>query len=88
MNRPFPSPVVAAHTEVDEAEVSRNDLDLLVEFQSIEPAALVGAYFGLEQQLSSITGQTVDLMMADAARNPYVLRDIDASKQLIYEAVR
>ena len=63
-----------------------SDLDLLVEFQPIEPAALVQAYFGLEQQLASITGQPVDLVMADAVRNPYVRRDIEASKQLIYEA--
>jgi len=29
----------------------------------------------------------VDLVMADAVRNPYVRRDIEASKQLIYESV-
>jgi predicted nucleotidyltransferase len=33
-----------------------------------------------------ITGQCVDLVMADALRNPYVRRDIQASKQPIYEA--
>jgi hypothetical protein len=27
----------------------------------------------------------VDLVMADAVRSPYVRRDIEASKQLIYE---
>jgi predicted nucleotidyltransferase len=43
----------------------RSGLDLLVEFQPIEPVALV---------------------MADAVRSPYVRRDIEASKQLIYEA--
>ncbi|MFN6343923.1 MAG: hypothetical protein ACK4V5_05035 [Cyanobium sp.] len=42
------------------------------------------AYFGLEQQLVAITGKPVDLVMADAVRNPYVRRDIEASKQLIY----
>ena len=65
---------------------SRSDLDLLVEFQPIEPGAMVQAYFGLEQQLVAITGKPVDLVMADAVRNPYVRRDIEASKQLIYEA--
>ena len=71
----------------DDFDPSRSDLDLLVEFQSIEPGALVKAYFALERQLAAITGQSVDLVMADAIRNPYVCRDIDASKQLIYEAV-
>jgi predicted nucleotidyltransferase len=37
--------------------------------------------FGLEQQLAAITGNPVDLVMADAMRNPYVRRDIEASKQ-------
>ena len=65
---------------------SPSDLDLLVEFQAIEPAALAKAYFDLEGQLASITGQSVDLVMADAIRHPYVRRDIEASKQLLDEA--
>jgi predicted nucleotidyltransferase len=70
----------------DDFDPARSDLDLLVEFQPIEPGALVRAYFGLERQLASIIGQPVDLVMDDAVRNPYVRRDIEASKQLIYEA--
>lgn len=70
----------------DDFDPSRSDLDLLVEFQPIEPAALVKAYFDLERQLASITGQAVDLVMADAIRNPYVQREIEASKRLLYEA--
>ena len=72
----------------DDFDPSHSDLDLLVEFQPIEPAALVKAYFDLEGQLASITGKSVDLVMADAIRNPYVRREIEASKRLIYEAVR
>jgi len=64
----------------------RSDLDLLVEFQSLEPTVLVDAYFNLEQQLASILGQPVDLVMAGAIHNPYVWSEIQASKQLIYEA--
>jgi len=33
-----------------------SDLDLLVEFQAIEPDALVQAYFALGQQLAAIWG--------------------------------
>lgn len=73
MGHPFPNP-------------SRSVLDLLVEFQPIEPGALVQACFGLEHQLAAITGNPVDLVMADAVCNPYVGRDIEASKQLIDEA--
>ena len=70
----------------DDFDPSRSDLDLLVEFEPIEPAALVKAYFDLEGQLALITGKSVDLVMADAIRNPYVQREIDASKRLLYEA--
>jgi predicted nucleotidyltransferase len=70
----------------DDFDPTRSDLDMLVEFQPIESGSLVQAYFGLERQLASITGKPVDLVMADAVRNPYVRRDIEASKQLIYEA--
>jgi predicted nucleotidyltransferase len=70
----------------EDFEAGRSDLDLLVEFQPLEPAALVDAYFSLESQLSTITSQAVDLVMADAVRNPYVRADIEASKRLIYEA--
>ena len=71
----------------DDFDPSRSDLDLLVEFRPIEPGALVKAYLELEQQLSAITGKSVDLVMADAVRNPYVRRDIDSSKRLIYEVM-
>jgi hypothetical protein len=36
-----------------------------VAFEPIDPGALVPAYFGLEQQLASITGKAVDLVLPD-----------------------
>ncbi len=63
-----------------------SDIDLLVEFEDLQPTELVEAYFGLEQQLTESMGLAVDLVMATAVRNPIVRADIDASKQLIYAA--
>ncbi|MCP9883709.1 nucleotidyltransferase domain-containing protein [Synechococcus sp. ATX 2A4] len=62
----------------------KSDIDLLVEFEPLEPITLVEAYFGLEQQLAASIGPSVDLVMATAIRNPIVRSEIDASKQLIY----
>ncbi|MXW40575.1 MAG: hypothetical protein F4Z75_05410 [Synechococcus sp. SB0668_bin_15] len=70
----------------DDFQPGCSDLDWLVEFQSLEPTALVDAYFSLEQQLASILDQPVDLVMAGAIHNPHVWAEIQASKQLIYEA--
>ena len=63
-----------------------SDIDLLVEFKTLQPTELVDAYFGLEEQLTDSLGTVVDLVMATARRNPIVQADIDASKQLIYAA--
>jgi predicted nucleotidyltransferase len=63
-----------------------SDIDLLVEFEALEPTALVEVYFGLEQQLAESIGPAVDLVMASAIHKPVVRAEIDASKQLIYAA--
>ncbi|MFN9485625.1 MAG: nucleotidyltransferase family protein [Cyanobacteriota bacterium] len=63
-----------------------SDIDLLVEFQTLEPAQLARAYFALEEQLSQSIGTTVDLVMASALRNPIVRAEVESSKQLIYAA--
>ena len=64
-----------------------SDIDLLVEFEDLHPTDLVEAYFGLEQQLTESMGHAIDLVMADAVRNPFVRADIEASKQFIYGVV-
>lgn len=64
----------------------QSDIDLLVEFQPLEPSELVDAYFGLEEKLTGSLGTPVDLVMATARRNPIVQADIDATKQLLYAA--
>ena len=61
----------------------QSDIDLLVEFQPLEPTELVDAYFGLEEQLTGSLGTPVDLVMATARRKPIVQADIDATKQLL-----
>jgi predicted nucleotidyltransferase len=61
-----------------------SDLDFLVEFKSMEPYARVDAYFGLLGELRTMFQHDVDLVMADAVRNPYISREIDRTKQLLY----
>lgn len=64
----------------------QSDIDLLVEFQPLEPTKPVDAYFGLEEQRADSLGTPVDLVMATARRNPIVQAAIDATKQLLYAA--
>lgn len=63
----------------------QSDVDLLVEFESLESYALVDAYFDLLDELRSLLGK-VDLVMVGAVKNPYIARAIEREKQLLYAA--
>lgn len=62
-----------------------SDVDLLVEF---EPTItdLFDAYFGLKEDLERIFGRAVDLVMADAVRNPYFAARATAEAEDLYAA--
>jgi predicted nucleotidyltransferase len=64
----------------------RSDVDVLVQFGSVEAADPMGEYFGLKTQLESVLGRPVDLLVDGAVRNPYVLAGIAATRQLVYAA--
>ena len=50
------------------------------------PPTSIGPYFALLNDLRQGLAARVDLVMADAVRNPIVMQAIDASKQQIYAA--
>ena len=63
-----------------------SDIDLLVEFQPLDASTLYQTYFALLNDLRQGLASRVDLVMADAVRNPTIKKTIDASKQEIYAA--
>jgi uncharacterized protein len=70
----------------DDFEPGRSDVDLLVEFGPREPYAIADAYFDMLDELRELIGGPVDLVMAGAIKNRYILADIEQSKQLLYAA--
>jgi hypothetical protein len=70
----------------DDFRPGESDLDLLVEFGPMAPYARVNAYFGLRDELRALLGQEIDLVMVGAVKNPYLARDIEGAKQLLYAA--
>jgi len=66
-------------------DASRSDVDLLVEF---DPSVvdLFDAYFGLKEDLEGLFGRPVDLVMADAVRNPYFQASALATAEELYAA--
>lgn len=63
-----------------------SDIDLLVQFEALPPHELADAYFSLLDELRSILGSPVDLVMADAVKNRFILAEIDRTKRILYAA--
>ena len=70
----------------DDFRPDESDLDLLVEFRPMEPYARVDAYFGMLEELRALLGTKIDLVMAGAVKNPYISRDIERTKRMLYAA--
>ncbi len=64
----------------------RSDLDLLIEFEPMPAYARVDAYFGMLDELRTLLGREIDLVMVGAVKNPYIARQIERTKQLLYAA--
>jgi predicted nucleotidyltransferase len=67
-------------------QAGTSDVDLLVDFGPLGGYAKAQAYFGMLDELEALLGTRVDLVMSGAVRNPYIARDIDQTKQLLYAA--
>ena len=70
----------------DDFRPDESDLDLLVEFGPMEPYARVDAYFGMLDDLRALLGLEIDLVMAGAVKNPYIARDIERTRRMLYAA--
>lgn len=60
-----------------------SDLDFLVEFE-VTPG--LSGYFGLKEDLESLFGRPVDLVMPRAIRNPYILAEMNRDRETVYAA--
>lgn len=67
-------------------DATTSDIDLLVEFEPEPPMGLFDAYFELRDALSRLLGRDVDLVSANAVRNPYVRASIDRTRELLHGA--
>ena len=73
----------AARGDFDPAS---SDLDFLVEFEPISPAAYADAYFSLKESLEALFNRQVDLITASSVVNPYFRAGLSASRESIYAA--
>lgn len=69
----------------DDFEPASSDADFLVEFApDVQPG--LDAFYGAKAALEALLGRGVDLVEADAIRNPYVLASINRNRESVYAA--
>ncbi|HEX3884542.1 MAG TPA: nucleotidyltransferase domain-containing protein [Stellaceae bacterium] len=62
----------------------RSDFDFLVSFEPMSPAHYATAYLGLREALERLSDRAVDLVTEAALANPYLRRNIDATKRPLF----
>ena len=63
-----------------------SDVDLVAEFEPMPLAQYADNYFQLKSALEELLGHPVDLLEAQAIRNPYFRQQLEATQQLLYAA--
>lgn len=64
----------------------QSDLDFLVEFEPMEVREYADHYFGLEEELGRLLGERIDLVERKPLKNPYLLKSVEESQRVLYEA--
>lgn len=62
-----------------------SDIDLLVNFNSNDIEDYVTNYFGLKDALVNLFNRDVDLIEEKGIKNKFFLRNLNTTKQMIYE---
>jgi len=63
-----------------------SDLDFLVLFKKIKLEEYADNYFDFKFSLEDLFNREIDLLEEQAIKNPYLLKSINSSKQLVYES--
>jgi len=67
-------------------DLNTSDLDFLVELADRQPTkSYADRYLGLAEALERLFGRPVDLLTEQSIRNPFLRREVEATRQLVYE---
>lgn len=70
----------------DDFVPGRSDADFLVEFESSTELPALVEFFDFQGELSQLLDCPVDLVEANAVRNPYLLASINRAREVVYAA--
>lgn len=72
----------ASHGDFTDA----SDVDILIAFKDLPVDRYTDNYFDLHERLEKLFGRKVDLLTEPSIRNPYFLKGVNETKQLLYAA--
>jgi predicted nucleotidyltransferase len=78
--------VVGSAARGEDFDPARSDVDFLVSFATDAGMAPLDQFFGLRDALAELLGRPVDLIEAGAVTNPYVRREYDTARKLVFAA--
>lgn len=61
-----------------------SDIDLIVDIDSNDPLEYSENYFNLKLQLEKLLNRHIDLLENKSIKNPYLRKEIDQTKILVY----
>ena len=64
----------------------KSDIDILISFENISIDKYTDNYFDLHYKLEYLFGRKIDLLTDKSLSNPYFIKGIEQTKQLIYAA--
>ena len=70
----------------DDFDPASSDADFLVAFEPQSELPPLEEFFGFQADLSRLLQRSVELIEAGAVRNPYVLADINRTREVVYAA--
>ena len=62
----------------------KSDIDLIVDFDSVDLNSYADNYFDLKFSLQNIFHRTIDLLEEQAIKNPYFKKVVHDQRQLVY----
>ncbi|MCX5644870.1 MAG: nucleotidyltransferase domain-containing protein [Phycisphaerae bacterium] len=71
---------------MDRFDIRRSDIDFLVRFSDRQPTGeYADRYLGFAEALEQLFDRPVDLVTEESIRNPFFRREVEATRQLLYE---
>jgi len=63
-----------------------SDIDILISFETLSIDQYTDNYFDLHYKLQDLFGRKIDLVTEKSLSNPYFIKGLEQTKQLIYAA--